>query len=77
MEDPARVAHEPVPHLGLLVGDVVVEHDVDQLAGRHRALDLVEEADELLVPVGLHAAASTVPSSTLSAANSVVVPWRL
>jgi hypothetical protein len=29
----------------------------DQLAGGHRALDCVEEEDELLVPVALHAAA--------------------
>ena len=30
---------------------------MDHLAGRHRALDGVEEADELLMPVALHAAA--------------------
>ena len=54
--DPARMAGEPLAHLGLLVGAVVVEHDVDQLAGRHRPLDRIEEADELLVPVALHAA---------------------
>ena len=30
---------------------------MDQLAGRHRRLDRIEEADELLVPVALHAAA--------------------
>jgi hypothetical protein len=29
---------------------------VDQLAGRHGALDGIEEADELLMPVALHAA---------------------
>src|SRR3954452_1001516 len=48
---------EPGQHLGLLVGGVVVEDDVDDLAGRDRRLDGVEEADELLVPVALHAAA--------------------
>ena len=65
-------------HLGVLVGGVVVEDDVDHLAGRHRALDRVEEADELLVPVALPCSGrSRVPSSTLSAANRVVVPWRL
>ena len=36
VKDPARMAGEPLAHLGLLVGAVVVEHDVDQLAGRHR-----------------------------------------
>jgi hypothetical protein len=47
------------------------------LAGRHGCFDRVEEADILLVPVRLHAAAPTFPSSTLRAANSVVVPCRL
>ena len=51
------MAGQPVAHLGLLVGAVVVEHDVDQLAGRHRALEGIEEAQELLMPVPLHAAA--------------------
>ena len=57
MEDEARMAGEPGEHLGLLVGGVVVEDDVDDLAGWHRRLNGVEEADELLVPVALHAAA--------------------
>src|SRR3954470_20848813 len=56
VEGEARVAGEPGQHLGLLVGGVVVENDVDDLAGRGRRLDGVEEADELLVPVALHAA---------------------
>ena len=41
----------------MLVGGVVVEDGVDHLAGRDLALDGVEEADELLMPVALHAAA--------------------
>ena len=48
---------EPVEDLGMLVGGVVVEDRVDHFAGRHRALDGVEEADELLMPMALHAAA--------------------
>ena len=42
-------------------------------------LDGCDEADELLMPMARHAAAdTTLPSSTpLSAANRVVVPWRL
>jgi hypothetical protein len=39
------------------MGAVVVEDHVDHLAGRHGALERVEEADELLVPLALHAAA--------------------
>ena len=57
MEDPARMPGQPSPHLGVLVGGIVVEDDVDHLAGRHGALDAIEEADELLMPVPLHASA--------------------
>ena len=41
----------------MLVGGVVVEDHVDDLSGRHLRLDGVEEADELLVTVALHASA--------------------
>ena len=44
-------------HLRMLVGGVVVEDDVDELAGRHLRFDGVEEADELLMAMALHAAA--------------------
>ena len=39
---------------GVLVGRVVVEDDVNLLADRYAALDLVEKADELLMAVALH-----------------------
>jgi hypothetical protein len=45
------VALEPGLDLGVLVGGVVVQDHVDRLAGRHAALDPVEAAEELLVPV--------------------------
>ena len=51
------MAVEPGAHLRVLVGGVVVEDDVDELAGWHLRLDGVEEADELLMAVALHAAA--------------------
>ena len=41
----------------MLVGGIVVGDGVDQLSRGHGALDRVEEADELLVPVLRHAAA--------------------
>ena len=36
---------------------VIVEHGMDQLAGRHFALDGIEETDEFAVSVALHALA--------------------
>lgn len=55
MEDEARMAGEPGAYLGVLMGGPVVENDVDDLADRHLALDGIEEADELLMAVALHA----------------------
>src|SRR4051794_25188445 len=52
---------EPGADLGMLVGGVVVEDDVDHLAGRHLGLDRVQEAHELLMAVALHVAADDGP----------------
>ena len=57
MKDPARVAVEPGFHFGVLVGGVIVEDGEHQFACWHGALDGVEEADEFLVGMPLHAAA--------------------
>ena len=63
VEGPALVPLQPGADLGMLVGGpdrlhrVSVEHDVNQLAGRDRRLDRIEEAEKLLVPVAGHAAA--------------------
>jgi hypothetical protein len=38
------------------VRPVIVENDVDDLAGQHLDLDGVQETDELLMPMALHAA---------------------
>ena len=56
VKSPARMAAEPGLNLGVLVGCVIVEDGVDQLAGGDGAFDGVEEADELLMGVFLHAA---------------------
>src|ERR1700683_4308604 len=56
VEGPARMTDEPGLDLGVLMGRVIVEDGVDQLAGGDRALDGIEEADELLMRVPLHAA---------------------
>jgi len=64
-------------HFGMLVSGVVVEHRVDQVGGRDLALDGIEETDEFEVTVALLEVPITLPSSTPSAANTVVVPCRL
>ena len=77
MGDEARVALQPRLDLRVLVGGVVVEDDVHDLADRHGGLDRIEEADELLMPVALHAAADDLALEHIDAAKSVVVPCLL
>src|SRR3954453_24129981 len=48
---------QPGHDLRVFVGGVVVENGVDQPASGHHRLDRVEEANELLMAVPLHAAA--------------------
>lgn len=55
MECPSRMAFEPGADLRVFVGGVIVEDGVDPLAGRNVSFDGVEEADELLMSVLLHA----------------------
>lgn len=57
MEGPARMSLQPCPDLGVFVGGIIVEHGMDELFGGNLALDGIEEADEFLVPMALHAAA--------------------
>ena len=57
MEGEAFVPTKPFDDLGVLVSGIVVEHDVNLLVGRNLVLDGVQEADELLMGVPLHAAA--------------------
>jgi hypothetical protein len=55
VQRPARMTGQLLTNLGVLVGGVVVGDGMDELVGRYRRLDGVEEADELLMPVLLHA----------------------
>jgi hypothetical protein len=64
VEGEARVTIEPGAHLGVLVGGVVVEDEMDELAGRDLRLDGVEEADELLVAVARSTTRSSIWSRT-------------
>jgi hypothetical protein len=58
VEGETRMAIEPFADLWVLMGGIIVEDDVDGLFGRNLSLDLVEEADELLMPMLLHAASN-------------------
>ena len=51
------MARQPGQYRGMFVGGVVVEDDVDRLAGRDVAFDGIEKADEFDMAVTLHAAA--------------------
>lgn len=55
MVGPAGVVVDPAADFQVLLRSVVVENGMDDLAGRHLALNGVREADELLVDVFLHA----------------------
>ena len=73
---PTRPAGEPSSDLGMLVAGVVVDDEMDVELVRHIGLDVAQESEELLMTMARFALAMTVPSSTLRAANRVVVPWR-
>ena len=55
VKGPAGMPGEPGFDLGVGMRGAVVDNGMDQLAGRDRALDSIEEADELLLPVSLPA----------------------
>src|SRR5882724_8411952 len=60
MEDKAGVPVEPRANLGVLVCCVVVEDDVDDLAGGNVGLDRIEKPYELLMAMALHAATDDI-----------------
>jgi hypothetical protein len=72
----ARVLGEPSLHLLGLVGLVVFADRVHVEVPCHRPVYLFQETDELLGQ-GRGKQPMTLPVSTSSAANSVVVPLRL
>src|SRR4051794_16680519 len=55
VEGEARVPCQPCEHFRVLVSGVVIEDHIDDLANWNRRFDLIEEANELLVPMPLHA----------------------
>ena len=60
MEGPSGMAGNPGQHLGMLMGSVVVEDGMDHLCGRDVGFDAVEETDEILMGMALHAAADHI-----------------
>ena len=57
MERPAGMPRQPLAHLWMFVGRIIVDDGVDHFSHRHLRLDRIEEADELLVAMVLHVAA--------------------
>jgi len=57
VEGPARVFCEPFLDFWMLVGGVIVDDRVDRLSLGDLRVDLIEEADELLMPMTFHVAA--------------------
>jgi hypothetical protein len=60
VKGPARVSGEPLADRGMLMDGGGVDDGVHQHAGRNHRLDGVEETDELLRPMALHAATNYV-----------------
>jgi hypothetical protein len=60
----------------MLVSCIVVDRRLNQPAWQNRPFDRLEEADELLTPATLHAAANHCALSHVQA-SSVVVPCRI
>jgi hypothetical protein len=58
VEGEARMPVEPLTHLRMLVGGIVIEDHVHELSSGHLGLDSIQEADELLVTMALHTSAN-------------------
>jgi hypothetical protein len=68
---------QPGQHFGMLVGGIIVKDDMDWPAGRDLTLDSMRKRMNSRWRCRYMQRRITVPSSTLSAANRVVVPCRL
>ena len=55
---PAGMPRQPLAHLWVLVGRIIVDDGMDHFSPGDLLLDRVEEADELLVAMVLHVAAN-------------------
>ncbi len=71
---PTRTAGEPGPDLGMLVGGVVVDDEMDVELRRHISFDVTQEGEELLVTMAGFALSDDCAVEHVEAANRVVVP---
>src|SRR5437899_6508898 len=60
VEDKPTMSFEPRHDVGMLVGGVVVDDDMDHLFLGHSGLDEVQKPDELLMAMTLHALANNL-----------------
>jgi hypothetical protein len=58
MEMKALMPPQPGADFGMLVGGVIINDQMHVLLSRGLAVDRIEEADELLMPVAAHALAN-------------------
>ena len=77
MEGPAPAVRQPVRDGRVLVGGVVVQDGVDIPSGGRLLLDPVEDAMNSWCRWRSEWLPMTIPSRMFSAANSVVIPFRL
>ena len=54
MEHEARMFVDPFQDLGMLVGRIIIDDDMDCRLLRHPGIDDIEEADEFLMAMALH-----------------------
>jgi hypothetical protein len=73
---PTRTAREPRSDLGMLVGGVVVDDEMDIQLGRHIGFDVTQEGEEFLMTMAGFALSDDRAVEHVRAANRVVVPWR-
>ena len=68
---------QPLAHLWVLVGRIVLDDGVGHLSHGDLRLDLIEEADKLLMAMTLHVAANDGAIEDVEGWERVVVPCRL
>ena len=69
-------AGQPPLNVGMLVGGVDVDDEMDLERGGHVGVRVAQEGEEFLVARRRLHYASTAQVATSRAANSVAVPWR-